>query len=193
MYIVKRVGLLAIFLLAGAIIMYIFGRASLQGAFNQWEPLGKPPGNAVKLIAFGYVQTASGDIYQYDYKEGCIDDCWVRSAAPTPDDSEYDLPSDACSDLPAPALDNFVDSRTVCELYGVGLSMTIEAIDKKGFVYSWRYGTSEWDSAIPWVSSFIGAAAGLMIGLIVLLVILYLDLLKWLQKRAKQKGVSAQA
>jgi hypothetical protein len=32
-----------------------------------------------------------------------------------------------------------------------------------------------------------------MIGLIVLLVILYLDLLKWLQKRAKQKGVSAQA
>jgi hypothetical protein len=193
MYIVKRIGLLAIFSLAGAVIMYIFGQASMYGAFNQWEPLGKPPGNAVKLIAFDYVQTASGDIYEYDYKEGCTDDCWVRSDAPTLDDSNYDLPPDACSDLPKPALDNFVDSRTVCELYGVGLSMTIEAIDKKGFVYSWGYATGEWDSAIPWVSSFIGAAAGLIIGLVVLLVILYLDLLKWLQKRAQQKGAAGQA
>ena len=185
--------MLAIFLFAGAVIMYIVGPASLYGAFNQWDALGKPPGGAVKFIAFNYTQTASGDIYKYSYKEGCDDDCWVISASPTPDDSKYDLPSDACSDLPKPALDNFVDSRVVCELYGVGISMTIEAIDKKGFVYSWWYANGgEWDGLIPWISSFIGAAAGLIIGLIVLLVILYFDLLKWLQKRAKQKGLSVQ-
>jgi hypothetical protein len=193
MFLVKRIGLLIIFSLAGAVIMFIYGRASLQGAFNKWGPLGKPPGGADKFVAFDYVQTASGDIYRYDYKEGCIDDCWVKSDAPSSDNSKYDLPSGACSDLSSPALDNFVDSRAVCELYGVGISMKIEAIDKKGFVYSWSHTSGEWDGLIPWISSFIGAAAGLMIGLIVLLVILYLDLLKWLQKRAKQKGVAVQA
>ena len=172
--------------------MYIFGPASLYGAFNQWDALGKPPGGAVKFIAFNYVRTASGDIYKYSYKEGCTDDCWVISASPTPDDSKYDLPPDACSGFQTPAMDNYVDTREACELYGVGFSMTIEAIDKNGFVYSWRDTTGEWDGLIPLISSFIGAAAGLIIGLIVLLVILYFDLLKWLQKKAKQKGLSVQ-
>jgi len=140
MYIVKRVGLLAIFLLAGAIIMYIFGRASLQGAFNQWEPLGKPPGNAVKFVAFDYVQTASGDIYVYDYKEGCTDDCWVISITPTPDDSEI-RPSFRCLQrFTCTGLGQLCGFTDSLRTYGVGLSMTIEAIDKKGFVYSWRYG-----------------------------------------------------
>jgi hypothetical protein len=190
MYIVKRVGLLAIFLFVGAVIMYILGRASFYGAFNKWEPLGKPPGNAVKFVAWDYVQTASGAIYKYDYKEGCTDDCWVKSDAPSSDNSKYSLPSDACNDLPKPALNNLVDSRADCSFYGPGLSMAIEAVDKKGFVYSWSDASGEWSSAIPWISSFIGAAAGLIIGLVVLLTVLYLDLMKWLQKRAQQKGVS---
>ncbi len=196
MYIVKRIGLPVLFSLAGAIIMYLYGWASLQRAFVQWKSLGKPPSNAIKVVALDYVQTASGDVYQYtyNYKQGCNGLCWVKSDNPPPEsESGVWLPLSACGDLPT--LDRFVDSKAVCRdrAFG-GIVLTIEAIDRDGFVYSWEYAFGgEWSAATPWLTSLIGAVAGLLIGLIVLLVILFSDLFKWLHKRAQQKGVSEKA
>lgn len=192
MYIIKRIGLPVLFSLAGAIIMFLYGWASLQREFVQWKSLGKPPSNAIKVVALDYVQTASGDLYQYSYKQGCNGRCWFKSDA-TPLDMETWLPLSACGELPN--LDKFVDSKAFCRDRDMwARSFTIEAIDNKGFVYSWDYTMGgEWDYAIPWLSSFIGAVAGLLIGLIILLVILFLDFFKWLKKRAQQKGVSEKA
>ncbi len=194
MYIVKRIGLPVLFSLAGAIIMYLYGWASLQRAFVQWKSLGKPPSNAIKVVALDYVQTASGDVYQYtyNYKQGCNGLCWVKSDNPPPD-SETWLPLSACGDLPK--LDKFVDSKAFCRDRDMwARSLTIEGIDNNGFVYSWDYTIGgEWAYATPWLSSFIGAVTGLLVGFIILIVILFSDLFKWLHKRAQQKGVSEKA
>jgi hypothetical protein len=184
----KRIGVLLIFSIGGAFIMYLYGWASLQRSFVKWESLGKPPGIAIKVVALDYVQTISGDIYHYVYKQDCNDNCWVKSGSPS-NDSGSVLPLDGCGELPP--LNNFVDSKAVCRYYGTGRSLTIEAIDSKGYVYSWDYTFGgEWNGAIPWLSAFIGTAAGLFIGLIVLLVNMYLDLLKGMHKRAQQKSIS---
>ncbi len=191
MYITKRIGLPVLFSLAGAIIMCVYDWASLQRAFVQWESLGRPPSNAIKVVALDYVQTASGDLYQYSYKQGCKGRCWFKSDVPPPEsESGVWLPLSACGDLPN--LDKFVDSKAFCRdrTFG-GISLTIEAIDRDGFVYSWAYNFGgEWSAAEPWFALFVGAVAGLLIGLIILLVILFSDWFKWLKKRAQQKGIS---
>jgi len=191
MYIIKRISLPVLFSLAGATIMFLYGWASLQREFVQWKSLGKPPSGAIKVVALDYVQTASGDLYQYTYayKQGCNGLCWVKSDNPPPEsESGVLLPLSACGDLPN--LDRFVDSKASCRdrAFG-GISLTVEAIDRDGFVYSWDYTMGgEWSGATPLITSFIGAVAGLLIGLIILLVILLLDLFKWLKKRAQQKS-----
>jgi hypothetical protein len=179
----KRVGLLFAFSLAGAIIMYLYISASLRGAFVKWESLGKPPGKAIKVVALGYIRTESGDIYKYDHKSGCDDNCWIRSEN-FPPDSEFWLSLSACGNLPS--LDRFVDSKAVCQHWGPGISLTIEAIDKNGYVYSWDHRLGEGDWMIHLLSPFIGAIAGFIIGIPALLGILFSDLLKWLRKRAQE-------
>jgi hypothetical protein len=178
MKIVKRIGLLVIFSVAGAIIMYFYSSASVHGAFIQWESLGTPPGKAVKVIALDYVKTESGDTYQH-----CGNDCWVKSDNPIPD-SEY-LSLKNCGNLPP--LTNYIDFKAVCEPYGLGVSLKIVAIDKNGFVYSWHQNLGgEGDGLILLLSPFIGAVAGFFVGCIMLLTILFSDFLEWLQKRAEK-------
>jgi hypothetical protein len=187
MKIVKRIGLLVLFSLAGAILMYLYSSASLRGSFVKWESLGKPPNKAIKVVAPGYVQTESDDIYQSVHKPGCNDNCWAISDN-TPPNSEYWLPLNNCTDLPP--LDNYVDSKAVCEYWGVGISLTVYAVDKDGFVYSWDHRLGEGDYMFDSIAPFIGAIAGFIIGLFVLLVILFSDLLKWLQKRAQESSIA---
>jgi hypothetical protein len=132
MYLVKRFSMLVLFSLAGAIIMYFYGWANLRGMFIKWTPLGKPPGNVVKVVAIDYVQSATGEIYQHVYEQDCNANCWFKSDLAT-SDSESLLPSDYCGKLPN--LDNFVDSKVVCAFNGWGYSLTIEAIDHNGCIF----------------------------------------------------------
>jgi hypothetical protein len=177
----KRIVLIVAFSLAGAMIMYLYNSASLRGMFVRWEPLGRPPGKAIKVLALGYVQTEAGTIYQHVNGPGCGDDCWVKSDN-FPPNSEFGLPSSACGNLPA--LERFVDSKAVCEHWGPGVSLSIEAIDNLGYVYSWNHMLGEGDYTIHLFSPLIGVAAGFLVGIPFLLAILFSDLLKWLRKRA---------
>ena len=187
MKIISRIGLLALLSLAGAIAMYFYSSVSLNRSSIRWESLGKPPSKAVKVVALGYVQTESGDIYQYDYNSGCENNCWFKSDNP-PQNSEYLLPLNHCGDLPP--LENYIAAKEVCDYYGTGLALTITAIDKNGSVYSWddKFG-GEGDSLIRLVSPYVGAIVGLFIGLI----IVFVDLLKSFRKRTQENGVSEKA
>jgi hypothetical protein len=63
------------------------------------------------------------------------------------------------------------------------MSLAITAIDGNGFVYSWHRNLGgEGDSLIHLVSPLIGAGAGFLVGLIVLLVVSLLDLQKLQEK-----------
>jgi hypothetical protein len=189
MKVIKCIWLLIFFSLTGAILLSQYSSASMRGSFVQWESLGKPSSKAVKVVALDYVKTESGEIYQYVHEFGCGNSCWVISDNP-PSDSEYWLPLDDCGNVPP--LDNYVDSKAVCEHWGPGISLTIYAIDNNGFVYSWNHRLGEGDSLFHFLSPYIGAISGFIIGFIVLLVIMFSDLLMWFQKRA-QKRVSEDA
>jgi hypothetical protein len=187
MKIINRIGLLILFSFAGAILVYLYGLASLDSAFVKWESLGMPPSKAMKVAALGYVQTKSGDIYQYVYYSGCQDNCWIKSDT-APSDSEYWLPLNQCGELPS--LENFIDYKAVCEYYGTGLSLAITAIDNNGFVYSWddKFG-GEGDSLIRLASPYFGAILGLFVGFIVV----FVDLLRSFRKRTQHHSVSEKA
>ena len=187
MKIISRIRLLAVFSVAGAILMYLYSTASLDSSSVKWESLGAPPSKAIKVVALGFVQTESGDIYQYVRNPSCADNCWIKSDNPLPN-SQYSLPLNQCRYLPS--LEDYIDSKAVCEYYGTGLSLTITAIDKNGFVYSWvdKFG-GEGDSLIRLVSPYFGATAGLFVGLI----FVYVDVLKTLQKRMKENGAFEKA
>lgn len=84
----RRVAFVMLFSLAGAIGLYLYSSASMNGSLVEWESLSKPPGGTIQVIGPGFVQTGAGEVYQYTYKQNCINDCWVRSESP-PADLEY--------------------------------------------------------------------------------------------------------
>jgi hypothetical protein len=182
MKIINRIGLLVLFSAAGAILIYLYSSASLDSSSVKWQSLGALPSKAIKVIALGLIQTESGDIYQFVPNPSCTDNCWIKSDNPPPD-SQHGLPLNQCGDLPS--LENYIDSKSVCDYYGTGLSLRITAIDKNGSIYSWddKFG-GEGDSLIRLVSPYFGAMVGLFVGLIVVLV----DVLKSFRKRTKENG-----
>ena len=187
MKVINRIGLLVLLSGAGAILMYLYGLASLGSSSVKWKSLGAPPSKAMKVVALGFVQTESGDLYQYVRNPGCADNCWIKADNLLPN-SQHSLPLDQCGNLPS--LEDYIDSKAVCDYYGTGLSLTITAINKDGFVYSWvdKFG-GEGDSLIRLVSPYFGAIVGLFVGLIFVLV----DVIKSFRKRTKENGAFEKA
>lgn len=180
----RRVAFVLLSSLAGAIGLYLYCSASINGSLVEWESLGKPPGGATKVISQGLVETTTGDVYDYTYQQNCVDGCWIKSDASS-SDSEFFLPLESCIDLPP--LDNFVNSMGFCEPWGPGISLTVYAIDSNGFVYYWNHRRGEWDWPAHILSPFIGAFIGFFVSLPILLVVSFNDLLEWLQRRAQQR------
>jgi hypothetical protein len=186
--IVKRIGLLLIFVIIGAIISFVFFNVRSRGTFVKWDNLGTPSGKVVKVVWADYVKTESGDLYHYEYNSSCTVDCWIKSdeVAP-PIDSENWMPLDQCIDLyNLPSLKNFTDSKIVCEYSGPGIRLTITAIDEAGNVYSWRRGTGETDGNFIFFSPFIGAFYGFLAIAPVLIVSFLIDIGNWIKKKMKQ-------
>lgn len=163
---VKRIGLLVLFSIVGAIIMYLYYSAELSGFFEKWESLGKPPDRVTKLIGLRYVQTESGEVYQYTSQPNCRDNCWLKVDT-TPDlHTEFQLPIDGCINFNSPSVKNYVDSIAICEWWGNGKSLTVDALDKSGEIYSWRHRYMEaylYDLILPCVGTIIGFIVGLFI------------------------------
>jgi hypothetical protein len=182
MSIVKRIGVLFLFTLAGAIGTCLFAYASLGGAFIPWASEGTPPGQAVQVLAYGYVKTTSGEIYRHCGDSGL--DCWIRSEAPQP---EYEgIPLGRCAGLPS--MDNIVDFKASCTTYGLGGQLAIFAVDKNGNAYSYHRADGGETGLVLILSPFLGALIGFVLGLAVLLYVLFVDFAGWLQKRTQAKN-----
>ncbi len=182
MKILQRIGLLFLFAMIGAVIFPVVVNASTYGAFTTWESLGKPPETPVEIIQPGYVKTTSGQIYQ----QNCNSGCWEKIDA-APADTQENLKLSACGNV-LPSLDDYVTSKVVCHRWGVGTYLSIYAIGKDGFVYSWDYSIGEGTGLMLGLSPFIGAAAGFVIGSIILAFVLFSDWVAHLEKRAKEKA-----
>jgi hypothetical protein len=188
MSIIKRIGLLLAFILIGALISFIFYTIRSRGIFVKWDNLGAPPSKATKVIWANYVKTETGEIYQYKRSSNCSIDCWVKLEGTLPQvDSENLMPLEQCTDLyDLPSLERFADSKIVCEFWGLGIQLTITAIDNSGNVYSWHRGTGETDGIFIFFSPFIGAFYGFLAFAPVLIVSFLVDIEKWIKKKMKQ-------
>lgn len=184
MKILKRVGLLFLFVVIGAVIFPMVAYADARGAFITWQSLGKPPETPVEVIQPGYIKTASGQIYQ----QNCNSGCWEKIDA-APADTQENLKLSLCGEV-LPPLDDYITSKVVCHRSGIGTSLTIYAIGKDGFVYFWGHSNDEGTGLMLGLSPFIGAAAGFVVGLIVLAFVLFSDWVAYLEKRAKEKAAS---
>ena len=182
----KRIGLLFIFSVIGAIVFVIFAKASVNGVFVQWKNLGKPSETPIEVIRPGYIKTDTGNIYRHNYSQDCDLGCWEKVDA-LPPDVTTDWKLSTCGNLPS--LKNYIDNKVVCEPWGVGTSLTIYAIGKDGFIYTWHHSLDEGTSMMLDFSPFFGAVAGFVVGVIVVLIGLFSDLLDWLQQRAIKKGL----
>lgn len=171
----------------GAVISFLYYNALKQGMFVEWVSLGKPPADKViRVIWADYVETDSGDLYHYEHNVNYPSEGnWVRSAEISPSiDSDYWVPLERCVDAyKLPSLDRFINSKIVCEHWGVGIYLTITAVDDVGNVYSWGKGIGEYDGILILASPFIGAILGLLVSVLVLIIMLLIDSVKSLKEQ----------
>jgi len=176
MKILKRIGLLVLFTFLGAFFCVILAMTISDGLFVQWKSLGKPTEKVVEVIRPGYVKTASGNIYHQNNRLDCSTNCWeIMDNLPTDHEPYWEMSS--CGRMPS--LKNYLDTKAVCQPGGTGSSLTIYALGKDGLVYSWNHSIGEGDSILLFYAPFAGSVVGFVIGVVVLLVGLYLDFLKW--------------
>ena len=124
----KRIGLLFLLPLAGALIASALANADFEGRFVTWQSLGKPPEKAVKFVAIAnglWAEAESERVYAYEGSPSCGDKCWVISTFPTPDPTPY-LTLDRCGSVPS--LAQAIDTQAICKNWGPGHYLSVYAI-----------------------------------------------------------------
>ena len=147
----KRIGLLVLLSAIGAVVLFLYARASMNGVFVQWEYLGKPSETPVEIIRPGFVKTDTGNIYQ----QSCGSGCWEKIDTVPPDDRIYWKLS-SCGSLPP--LKKYTHSKAICQPWGVGSTLIVDAIAKDGSIYTWQHSIGEGDSMMLLFSPFLGPA-----------------------------------
>jgi hypothetical protein len=175
----KRIALLFILLpILGGVFSCLFFSARMRGTFTKWESLGRPIKTPNKLIRMNYVETVSGDIYEFQYAETCTSNCWVKvdSLPPRFDEMEL-LPLDACDRaFDIPSVNHFSNSVIECWRWGTGIRLDVQAIDRDGNIQMWSKGQDDFGSGLlVLMSPIIGVVLGFITAIIVLIVLLFRD------------------
>lgn len=172
MKLIKRTAvLLILFPLIGSIFSCLFFLARMRGTFTKWEMLGKPTTTPVKLLQMGYVQTVTGDIYQFQSfsAASCTNNCWVmvNSIPQSPNTTEM-LPLEDCqSSFDLPSVHRFSDSIIECWRWGPGIRVGIQAIDRNGNIQSWHKGIDDFGDPLLLVTSpILGGIGGFVVALL---------------------------
>ena len=153
----------------GALIPYLYGRASDDGRFVEWQKLAQPPEQIVELLAPEYVRSSSGTIYKYSpvvssQPGPCDVNCW-RKAETIPNYDSTMLPLENCGRMPN--LEKYTDFVATCQAEGPGGTLTsILARDPSGSLYSWTNGRGEGNAIIMIFGTRFGTVIGLVVGLI---------------------------
>ncbi len=183
----KRVALLFVLLpLLGSIFSCLFFSARMRGTFTKWEMLGRPTSTPIKLIRMDYVESATREIYKFQYTERCTSNCWVKVETLPPALDTIDLlPIENCNQsFNIPSVHRFADSVIECKRWGTGILLTVQAIDQAGNVQMWRKGQDDFgDGLMVLMSPAIGAILGFVATILVFIVILFIGSVKSLMSR----------
>lgn len=188
MKILKRLAWLIPFTLVGAIVAFSYIIVLFSGKLEKWQAKGGPPDKAVKILARNYVETESGLVYRYQHDAHSGIDSWVLvEVVPSDADTGQPIEKVECfRNAYFPSVDNFVDSKAFCYWHAPQISVLLIAIDKSGDVYYWGRTTGE-EGVSLFAAPFFGGVAGFIIGLVVVLLRLYFDLLDFLRERAVKR------
>ena len=167
----KRLGILIVVTLAGTLATFVVAVAYYEGWFVPWESLGRPPEEAVQIVAVTnglWVETALNHVYHYEGDRHCGDNCWVTSDYPQPDPPPF-FPLDACGRFPS--LARAVDTKATCQPWGPGSYLIVYAIREDGNVLVWEHGIGEGGSMIwaPILAVCYGAPISLLIAILIAL------------------------
>ena len=170
MKLIKGTALLLIILpLLGSIFACLYSLAAIRGTAAKWETLASPPTTPVRLIRINYVETITGDIYEFQHSEQCPKRCWVKvDAVPPLSDSPETIFIEDCEDtFNIPSVKRFSDSAIQCTLWGTAVRVEIQAIDHNGNMQTWqeRFGNSG-DPLMLYYFPIIGAVGGFFLALL---------------------------
>jgi hypothetical protein len=190
MKLIKGTALLLIILpLLGSVFACLFFWAVMRGTFTKWEILSQPATTPVKLIRMNYVQTITGDIYEFQYSEQCPNRCWVKvDTVPPMLDTMDMLPLEDCkSSFDFPSVNRFSDSVIECWRWGPGIRLDAQAIDRDGNVQMWQKGIDDFgDPLLLTASPILGAVGGFILALLLLVIVLVRALIVyWPRQRTR--------
>lgn len=179
---------LILFPLLGSIFSCLFALAAMRGTFIKWETIGRPTTtDSIKLIRMDYVESASGDVYEFQYSPECRSNCWLKIETLPPLLDAVDLlPLENCNDsFDIPSVRHFSDSVIECRRSGTGIRLKVQAIDRAGNVQMWRKGQDDFGDPLMLVASpFLGAIYGLIPAVILtVIVLLRVAILHWTGRR----------
>jgi hypothetical protein len=194
MKLVKGTALLLIILpLLGSIFSCLYFWAVMRGTFTKWEILDSPPKTPVKLLRINYVQTVTGDVYefQHSYNEHCANNCWMKVDSLPPILNPEDLlPLKNCqSSFDLPSVARFSDSVIECWRWGPGIRLDAQAIDHDGKVLMWQKGQDDFGDPLMLTSSPIfGAVGGFLLALLFFVIALVRGLIiYWPRQRGRPR------
>lgn len=136
-----------------------------------------------------YVETITGDIYEFQYSEQCPNRCWVRiDTVPSLLDSMELIPIENCKDtFDIPSVERFSDSVIECNHWGPGVRIDIQAIDRNGNIQMWQKGIDDFgDPLMLAYSPVIGAVGGLILAILLFVIALVRGLIIYWPGRRKR-------
>ncbi len=151
--------LIFLFMLAGAILHYVFTDAQVRGVFNPWKNLGAPPEKAILVVGEWIVESASGEKYIY------VDSGNWEKVEELPSNLVPGKPVEELNCVSPPSTDRFVDAKGFNDSCVFGTYTVIVAIDSSGTVYRWQVRIEEamWIVAAPCYGSSMGFVIGMII------------------------------
>jgi hypothetical protein len=192
MKLIKGTALLLIILpLLGSVFACLFFWAVMRGTFTKWEILSQPATTPVRLIRMNFVQTITGEIYEFQYSEQCPNRCWVKvETVPPMLDTTDLLPMESCQrSFDIPSVSRFSDSVIECWRWGTGIRLDVQAIDREGSVLMWQEGQDDFGDALMLTSSpILGAVSGFILALLLLVIVLVRALIIYWPRQRTRPG-----
>jgi hypothetical protein len=179
----RRLLFVVFFAVLGALVA-----ASIAGQLLKpnWQDLGKPTRPATIFVSTSpelIVGASDGTMYR-----NCGNRCWIQV-------SDSDIPSvdhwneEECGLAEPPSLDGLVDLKLECEILPVRSTYRAYAIDSIGSVYQWEKFTGEMSWAEPILYGGIAGAIILFIGVLLIALSSFNDLMSHVRKRALRSKI----
>jgi len=122
-----------------------------------------------------FVQTITGEIYEFQYSEQCPNRCWVKAeTVPSILNTTDLLPIENCRrSFDIPSINRFLDAVIECWRSGTGIRVNVQAINREGNIQMWQEGQDDFGDALMLTTTpLFGVVVGFVLALLILIIAL---------------------